>query len=128
MSDGKMVVCTDPEQPHTVDRLICLLGTRAKCQGCPNRVFTVRFQLKVTDQTVACPRWASEEERKERNDPVSYVMVPRGSCLTHPFLQCESCPNGQASERPRSQQRWWELEEKARRLELELDEEERDGG
>ncbi len=126
MSDGKTVVCIDPDQPHTVDRIVCLFGTRPSCSGCPNRVFKVRFQLKVVDQTVACPRWASEEERKERKEPVGYVMVSRGSCLIRPYLQCESCPNSQASERPRSQVRWWELEERARKLELELDEEEKD--
>lgn len=127
MSDGKTVLCIDdPEKPHTVDRTLCLLGVRPSCPGCPNRVFKVRFQLKVVDQEVACPRWASEEERKERKEPVSYVMVARGSCLTKPYLQCESCPNSQASQPPRSQVRWWELEEKAKRLELDLDEEEKD--
>ncbi len=125
MSNGKVVVCTDPDQPHTVERTICLLGSRAACIGCPNRVFKVRFQLKVVDQTVACPRWVSEEERKERKEPVDYVMVPRGLCLTKPYFQCETCPNSLTSERPRSQPRWWEIEEKIKRLERDLDEEER---
>jgi hypothetical protein len=124
--DGKVVVCTDPDSPHTVDRIVCLLGGRPGCGTCPNRNFTIRFHLRVVDQPVACPRWASEEERLARNDPIDYVPVPRGICLTQkPFLQCGDCPNSRAGEAARKDPKWWEKEERARKIELELDEEER---
>lgn len=125
--NGKTVTCTDPETPHSVDRLICLAKTRPNCQGCPNSHFTIRFQARVGDQQVACPRWRSEEERIERKDPLDYVTVSRGLCLSvHPFPQCDGCPNGQADQPPRIYAKWWEVEERARKIELELDEEERE--
>lgn len=119
------VVCPDPESPHSVNRVLCLLGTKQACGTCPHQVFKLRFQLRIVDQNTACPRWTSEEERKERKDPTEYVMVSRGGCLQRPYLQCEGCPNSDPAQYPRSQPRWWELEERARKLELELDEEAR---
>lgn len=121
---GTSVVCpADPESPHTVDRVLCVLGARSACGTCPNRIFKLRFQFRVVDQTVACPRWASEEERKERKDPIDYVMVSRGDCLQKPYSQCEGCPNSNQSQYPRNHPRWWELEQRSKKLQLALDEE-----
>lgn len=127
MPHGKTVTCIgDPETPHEVDRTLCILGSRPGCYGCPNRLFTVRFQVRAVDHVVACPRWLSEKERLDRKEPVNYESVPRIVCLTQrPFRQCEDCPNSKASEAPRIQPRWWEYEEKKRLLELALDEEDK---
>ncbi len=127
MPNGKIIPCIgDPESAHEVDRSLCILGSRPGCTGCPRRYFTLRFQIRPVDYVVACPRWVSEKERQDRKEPITYEMLSRSVCLTQrPFAQCEGCPNSQPSEAPRTTPRWWELEEKTRLLELDLDEEER---
>lgn len=124
----KSVLCnSDPEASETVNRVLCLLGARPGCGICPNKGFNIRFQFRIVDQAVMCPRWASEEQRLARADTVEYVAVSRTTCLGEkPFLQCVDCPNGVATERPRTVDKWWDLEQKARRLELDLDDEEKD--
>jgi|SRR3954469_11839057 hypothetical protein len=125
--NGKTVTCTDPEAPHSVDRASCLAKKKPECAACPNSHFTIRFQSRIGDQQVACPRWRLEEDRLARREPTDYVSVPRSMCLTlRPFDQCIGCVNGQASEPPRIYSKWWEAEERARKIELELDEEERE--
>jgi hypothetical protein len=125
MADKTVICPSDPESPHSVNRVLCVLGARSACSTCPNRIFKLRFQFRIVDQTTACPRWASEEVRKERKDPLGYVMLSRGECLQRPYLQCEDCPNSDPVQYPRSQIRWWEAEEKARKLQLALDEEDK---
>ena len=130
--DNKTVHCIQhtPEGPisHWVDRTVCLLEMREGCPTCPHSRFVVRFQLRVVDQLVACPRWGSEGEERDRKDPVDYVTVQRDTCIRQrPYTFCQRCPNSSPSEEPRVERRWFEMEERQRRIELELDEEERDG-
>lgn len=130
--DGRYVLCTanTPEDivPQMVDRTLCLLETREGCATCPRARFSVRFQLRVLDQMVACPIWASEEDRKNRQDPMDYQGVQRDTCFRlQPYPHCPDCPNSKPAENPRTERKWFELEERNRRIERELDEEERDG-
>jgi hypothetical protein len=129
---GKYVLCvvdaTDGgTTKHTMSRSVCLTKPRPECGSCPNQTFKLRFQLRVADQVVLCPQWNSEAAQKERRDPEMYVPTQRGVCLNEKrFSFCASCPNSRASEPPRDQDKWFEHEERARRIELELDEEERE--
>ena len=125
------MLCTsgtaDCPTPHMVERTLCLLGARENCGTCPHSRFVVRFQLRVADQVVACPVWASEEDRKKRQDPVDYQAVQRDTCVrVKPYPFCEECPNGKAGAPARTTRKWFELEERQKRIERELDEEERD--
>jgi ferredoxin len=100
---------------------------REACGTCKNSMVAIRFQLRVVDQLVACPRWRNEEERKERKDPLDYVQVQRDTCVrVKPFPHCVSCPNSNPSKSPQTQAKWFELEERRKRIERELDEEEQD--
>lgn len=130
--DGKTVHCVtqSPDGPveQWVHRTLCLVEAREECPTCPHRQFSVRFRLRVADQLVACPRWRSEEERQQGKDPVDYVTVQRDTCTRlRPFPFCEKCPNSNPAESPRSERRWVQEEARRRRIELELDEEERSG-
>ena len=124
---GKSVLCVSEESEHWIDRTLCLSGTRKpECPTCPHSRFVVRFRLRVFDQVVACPRWESEEDRKNRKDPLDYVPIQRDICVNEkPFLQCDGCPNGDLSEAPRDGHGWFQEQERKRRIDLELDEEER---
>lgn len=129
--DGKIVACEHVPSmlegiPAEVSRTTCLLKAKEQCGTCPNSRVVLRFQLRVVDQVVACPRWESEEDRRERRDPLDYVEVRRDTCIrVKPFDHCDSCPNSSAGELPRIHARWFEEEERRRRIERELDEEER---
>lgn len=130
-SDGKTVLCESYgiwPVAHTVSRALCAMNARPECGGCPNGKFVVRVQLRVVDQVVACPQWVSETERGERQDPSHYIGVRRETCLkAKPYPFCLDCPNGRAENLPRLHPKWFEEEERQRRIELQLDEEERDG-
>ena len=130
--NGKYVTCMagTPDWPgaQEVSRVICAQEGRGEaCRSCPRGSFKLRFPIQIGLQNVACPRWASEREREQKDDPVDYVAVRRDTCLNEkPFLFCSSCPNGKASEVPRTLPKWFEREEHQRRIELALDEEERE--
>lgn len=129
--DGKFVWCNsgaDGEPvDHEVSRVLCLLSSRPGCPVCPNSQFDMLFQIRVTDQMVACPRWGSEDDFKNKRDPLDYVAVQRDTCIREsPFPFCEDCPNSRAAAMPETQPKWFELKERMRRIELELDEEELD--
>ncbi len=134
MKDGKHVLCmghdTEGEGlvPHVVSRSLCLMETRPGCSTCPNSRFVLRFQLRVADQTVACPRWASEEDRKNGQETLDYVSVQRDTCIRlKPFSFCELCPNSNPAREAMVERKWVEIEARRLRIERELDEEERDG-
>lgn len=113
---------------HWVSRVLCLLETRPGCPTCPRRQFTIRFQLRSADHLVACPIWNSENSRLRKEDPIDYQTVQRETCFhLKPYAFCQNCPNSDPSADPRVTRRWVEMEERQRRIELELDEEERDG-
>ncbi len=134
MKDGKFVRCTEHDTegeglvPHVVSRALCLMETRPGCSTCPNSRFVLRFQLRVADQVVACPRWASEEDQKNGEDALDYVAVQRDTCIRlKPFSFCSVCPNSDPAKEPMVERKWVELEARRRRIERELDEEEMDG-
>jgi hypothetical protein len=59
---------------------------------------------------------------------MDYQTVQRETCFhLRPYAFCDSCPNSDPSADPRTIRQWVELEERQRRIGLELDEEERDG-
>jgi len=119
-SDGPVV--------HWVDRFLCLLETRENCPICPHRQFVVRFQLRAADHLVACPIWRSEKSRELKEDPMDYQTVQRETCFNlKPYLFCQHCPNSDPSADPKITRRWVETEERQKKIELMLDEEERDG-
>jgi len=131
--DGKYVICTsDPEGQgvevtHSVSRALCLLGTRPGCGTCANSQFDLLFQIRVADQVVACPRWRDKEDQENKRDPLDYVAVQRDTCIRFkPFDFCEACPNSKPGALPQTAPKWFEEQERARRIELELDQEERD--
>jgi hypothetical protein len=132
MSKLRTVPCvvesSDGPVTHWVSRVLCLLEARPGCQMCPHRQFTVRFQLRSADHLVACPIWNSEKSRLLKEEPIDYQAVRRETCFhLKPYVFCQSCPNSNPSEDPRTYRRWVETEERQRRIELELDEEERNG-
>ena len=132
MSRLKTVPCiTETEDGtvvHWVNRTLCLLEVRPGCPVCPHRQFVVRFQLRSADHLVACPIWRSEKSRQLKEDPMDYQTVQRETCFhLKPYAFCDSCPNSDPSADPRTTRQWVELEERQRRIGLELDEEERDG-
>lgn len=116
------------DAPHTVHRAVCLMGLREHCGACPNGQFALRFRLREPDEVVLCPRWASEEDRGRKQDPQGYEPVYRTTCLnSRPFPFCSECPNSLASNKGMKEPKWFELEERRKRIEKELDEEERNG-
>lgn len=130
--DGMTVICLGDRDEEgvplerSVNRIFCLLETKAQCPTCPKSQFKARFQLRVVDQIVACPKWETEADRLLRRDPLGYVMTSRSVCLSEkPFTHCPDCHNGSPRAAPRTQIGWVEEEERQRRIELELDEEER---
>ena len=132
MSKLKSVPCTieaaDGPVVHWVCRSLCLLEARPGCSTCPHSQFVVRFQLRSADHLVACPIWRSERSRQLNEDPMDYQTVQRETCFhLKPYVFCERCPNSDPSADPRTTQRWVEMEERQRRIELELDEEDRNG-
>ena len=114
LANGKLVICTSEVDEEgypisqTVDRVVCLLGMRAGCPTCQNSQVEVLFQIRPSDQVVACPQWDNETERvKEKSDPTSYSLVRREVCLTQkPFPFCCECPNSRATEMPQSLPKW----------------------
>ncbi len=132
MRDGKYVLCDsditeEGQMPHVVDRALCLMEVRAACSTCPKSRFSLRFQLRASDQLVACPRWESEEDRKNGLDTLDYVQVRRDTCLNEkPFPFCATCQNSDPTKDPMIERKWVELEARRRRIERELDEEDLD--
>lgn len=128
--DGKFVLCEnnvteEGQVPHVVDRALCLMETRPGCGTCPHSKFVLRFQLRVADQMVACPSWATDDDRKNRRDTLDYLPVQRDTCIREkPFPFCAECPNSNPANEPKTERKWFELEERRRRIERELDEEE----
>ena len=128
----KTVPCTvemaEGPVTHWVDRSLCLLEARPGCPFCPHRQFVVRFQLRSADHLVACPIWRSEKSRLAKEDPMDYQTVQRETCFhLKPYAFCQDCPNSDPSASPRVTTKWVEMEERQRRIDLELDEEERNG-
>ncbi len=129
MSQGKYVLCRsgagDGEEVYQeVERIICLLELRPGCPTCPHAQFEALFPTGVGLQTVACPRWENEDAQLKRRDPVGYVLTSRTTCLVDkPFTFCVECPNGKPEQLPRTALKWFETEERQRKIELELDEE-----
>lgn len=129
--DGKTVMCTSgydgEEVNHSVNRVLCLLDSRPACKICPHGDFDLVFQIRASDQVVACPRWENEDDRKNRRDPLDYVPIQRDICISQrPFPFCEECPNSKAGALPETEMRWFELRERMKRIERELDEEEQE--
>lgn len=123
-SDGKFIYCgmgtPDWQGPQEVQRVLCLTRSRGEiCETCPGSSFTLRIQVGIGRQSVACPRWKDDEDRRRRREPRDYVLRHRETCLNDkPFAYCPSCPNSDPSLPPQGKPGWWE-EELRREVDIE---------
>ena len=119
-SKGLTVLC-DGEAPKSgasmkvFNRFFCIVGYHGSeiCGTCEHSRFVLRFQARIGDQVVACPRWKSLDDKLDRKKPF-YVHQRREICLTQrPFDYCSSCQNQRPQNPPENKEGWWE-EERAR--------------
>jgi len=72
------------------------------CDVCEHVRFTLKFQSRIGDQEVACPRWKSLDDKLDHKKP-SYVHMRREICLTK-----APCPNQDAKNPPVNEEGWYE--------------------